>query len=168
MRKSQMRQLTTYKNDVANGEIFVLGLTNDSPFRVDALYKSKSSHASDFTIISTKCEQISSLSVFDFLPNLNQEQIIKRGKEKIQYLRINVLPHKQLLKPIDMIVEPDEDGYIARTVDFPLYGSGDDELEAVVNLKYEIESLFKDLMEDDNFSEEWINYKNFLKEIIAE
>jgi len=34
--------------------------------------------------------------------------------------------------------------------------------KAVQNLKSEIDSLYDDLMQDDNFSEEWLNYKKFL------
>lgn len=58
-------------------------------------------------------------------------------------------------------------GHIARAVDLPLFGFGDDALEAINALKDEIESLYNDLMEDDKFSEEWLRYKRFLKEIVV-
>jgi hypothetical protein len=47
--------------------------------------------------------------------------------------------------------------------DFPLFGYGDDRIEAVEALKSEIESLYFDLMEDDNFTEDWQGLKEFFK-----
>ena len=48
----------------------------------------------------------------------------------------------------------------------PLYGYGETEGEALDNLKAEIESLYFDLMEDDNFSPDWIEIKERLNQII--
>ena len=70
----------------------------------------------------------------------------------------------ELNKPINVILEADGEGFLARTPDLPLYGYGDDIMEAIDMLKEEIESLYKDLLEDDNFSKEWLNIKKFLKE----
>lgn len=81
-------------------------------------------------------------------------------------IKINYLRNRKLLRPLSVIVERDDGGYIARAVDLPLYGYGDDRLEAIENMKFELDSLYDDLMEDDNFSEEWLNYKQFLNEII--
>ncbi len=67
---------------------------------------------------------------------------------------------------IGAIIESDDEGFIARTIDLPLYGYSEDPIEALQNLKYEIESLYDDLMEDNNFSQEWLNYKKFLQERI--
>jgi hypothetical protein len=83
-------------------------------------------------------------------------------------LRITSLPNKELKKPILITLDRDESGFISRTVDFPLYGYSDNPDSAIENLKHEIESLYDDLMEDDNFSEEWLKYKSLLKEFIAE
>lgn len=105
------------------------------------------------------------------------DRIIKRagrpsGKSKKifpgEIVKINILPTKKLSQPLEAILETDDGGYIIRTVDLPLYAYGDDPIEAIQNLKYEIESLYADLMEDDNFSEEWLNCKHFLKKIISE
>lgn len=68
-----------------------------------------------------------------------------------------------LSSSISFIIEPDSDGYIARTLDIPLYGFGDDTIEASDMLKAEIESLYFELMEDDDFSAEWLNIKKYLK-----
>jgi len=82
-------------------------------------------------------------------------------------LTIDRLNQRSLKTPLDIIVEPDDGGFIAKTPDLPLYGYGDDREEAIANLKIEIESLYDDLMEDDQFSEEWIRIKSFLEERIV-
>lgn len=84
------------------------------------------------------------------------------------FIRVFMLPSRNLKRPLDVIIEPDEDGFIARNVDLPLYGSGEDPNEAVEMLKREIESLYEDLMEDDDFSDKWLRIKRFLCEIIAD
>ena len=90
-------------------------------------------------------------------------QALEEKTEKIRntavvgFIKINFLISRGLKKPLDAVVEPDGDGFIARTTDIPLYGFGDDPIEAVNTLKYEIESLFDELNEDDAFSEEWLN-----------
>ena len=81
---------------------------------------------------------------------------------------INQLPTKKLSRPLSAILERDGDGYIACLVDLPLYGYDEDAIGAIDNLKAEIESLYDDLMEDDNFSPEWLGHKEFLKSIISE
>lgn len=62
-----------------------------------------------------------------------------------------------------VIIEPDGEGFIARTADLPVYGYGNDSMEALQALKIEIETLYDDLMEDDDFSSEWLNVKQFLQ-----
>ena len=84
-------------------------------------------------------------------------------KETLGTIKIGILPTKNLEVPIDAIIEHDGEGYIARTLDIPLYGFGDDPVEAVNTLKCEIESLYDDLMEDNNFTEEWLKIKEYLK-----
>jgi predicted RNase H-like HicB family nuclease len=79
-------------------------------------------------------------------------------------LRIQRLKTKELKAPLDILIEPDADGFIAKAPDLPLYGYGDDRDEAIRNLQAEIETLYDDLMADDNFSEEWLQVKTFLKE----
>jgi len=93
-------------------------------------------------------------------------QALEEKTEKIRntavvgFIKINFLISRGLKKPLDAVVEPDGDGFIARTTDIPLYGFGDDPIEAVNTLKYEIESLFDELNEDDAFAEEWLNVRH--------
>lgn len=85
------------------------------------------------------------------------------------HIPINRLVHKSLLSPLEILIEPDDYGFLARTPDLPLYGYGEDRMEAIDMLKREIESLYEDLMEDDNFSDEYLRIKDFLsKKIKAE
>ena len=83
-------------------------------------------------------------------------------------IKLAALPHYRLKAPLEAVVEPDAQGFIASSVDLPLYGYGDDAKEAIEALKHEIESLWKDLTEDDNFSEEFLRYKEFLKQIVID
>jgi len=79
-------------------------------------------------------------------------------------VRISRLPNRNLVSPLDAVVESDGDGYIARTIDFPLYGNGEDPIEALDNLRANIEELYEDLLEEDEFTEEWLSIKRFLIE----
>lgn len=95
-----------------------------------------------------------------------EEKIRRIEKATVGYIKINLLLTKSLRTPLDAIVEQDDDGFIARITDVPLYGYGDDPVEAIDALKCEIESLYDDLMEDDDFTEEWLTIKDFLKKRI--
>ena len=86
----------------------------------------------------------------------------------MRIIRINFLPNKELKIPIEAVVERDGELFLARTIEIPLYGEGEDVIEAVDALKYELESLYDDLMEDDNFTDEWLRIKEFLKARIAD
>ena len=85
----------------------------------------------------------------------------------IKHIKISNLSTKLLRKPLTAIVEPDNEGYIARTIDLPLYGYGDTEKEAVDNLKYEIETTYNELIQTTQLSEEWLRHKKFLQKIIV-
>ncbi len=96
-----------------------------------------------------------------------EDRIRRLEKTSIGFIKINLLPTKSLKRPLDAVVELDgADGFIAKTTDLPLFGIGDDPLEATEMLKREIESLYEDLSEDDSFSEDWLRVKRFLNEII--
>jgi hypothetical protein len=95
-------------------------------------------------------------------------QLSESDKVNAGFIKINLLPSKNLSVPLDAVVEPDDNGFIARTTDIPIYGYGDDPIEAVDALRCEIESLYNDLMEDDEFTEEWLKVKEFLSERIIE
>ncbi len=93
------------------------------------------------------------------------------GEELSKYCKIfslNILKTKKLSRPLDILVEYDEDYFLARATDFPIHAGGSDPIEAVENIKQEIEDLYNELLEDDNFSAEWLNYKSFLMEIVSE
>lgn len=93
---------------------------------------------------------------------------LKALSPSFSLIRINTLPNKTLVLPIDALVEADDYGFLARTADLPLYGYGEDPIEAVRMLKREIESLYDDLIEDDSFNGEYLRMKQFLKAAIAE
>lgn len=80
------------------------------------------------------------------------------------HIQINRLPNNILEVPLDVLVEPGEQGFVARTPDLPLAGYGQDRIEAIDMLKSEIESLFEELRENDDVSEEWLGIKKFLTE----
>lgn len=83
-------------------------------------------------------------------------------------VRINRLDTLNLQSPLDVIIEPDSEGYFCKCVDVPqVYGHSDTPLEAVDMLKRELESLYLDLMEDDNWTDEFLKLKKFLKLVVA-
>jgi len=71
-----------------------------------------------------------------------------------------------LKAPINIRVKPDEDGYIAESVNLPLYGCAATRNDAIEMLKREIESLYNDLSEDDNFTDDWLRVKRYLQSLI--
>lgn len=81
-------------------------------------------------------------------------------------IQIARLISKSLKKPLTALLEKDEDGFIARSTDVPIYGFGDDPYEATTNLRHELESLYFDFLEDDNFSPDWLDIKKFLMSIV--
>ena len=79
-----------------------------------------------------------------------------------------MLPSKEVRVPIDAILERDGEGFIARTIELPLYGYGSDPIDAIDMLKNEIESLYDDLMADDDFTADWLKNKNYLRSRISD
>jgi predicted RNase H-like HicB family nuclease len=62
-----------------------------------------------------------------------------------------------------------EDGeYVAELLDMPLFSVGKSKKKAIKNLQYELDTLYTELMEDDNFSEEFLTYKDFFLKNIQE
>ncbi len=69
--------------------------------------------------------------------------------------------------PIKITTEPDEEAFIAKTPDFPtLYGFGDTEGEAVDMLLEDIENLYFELQEDDNFYPDFLAMKERFTQIV--
>jgi len=79
------------------------------------------------------------------------------------------LPKYKLMSPIECSVLRDEDGsYLVECPSLNLYSSGVSRQEAVENCKENIVSLYEDLMENDAFSDDWIEIKKALRNIIVE
>ena len=97
-----------------------------------------------------------------------EDRVQKIQADNLGFTRITFLPNKELKAPIEVVVERDGDALLARTLELPLYGQGNDAIDAIAALKYEIESLYDDLMEDDNFSDEWLKIKEYLKARISD
>jgi predicted RNase H-like HicB family nuclease len=76
---------------------------------------------------------------------------------------IERLDRKSLTSPLDVFIETDEECFLARTPDLPLYGMGDSPVEAIDMLKREIESLYDDLVDGENFTDNWVPIKAFLE-----
>jgi hypothetical protein len=110
----------------------------------------------DYTLLSTTASSS---------PRYAGEPQVPSGTPEV-HIQINRLPHKTLKAPLDVLVEHDDDGFLARTPDLPLYGYGEDRIEAVDMLKQEITSLYDELLENDHFSDEWLDVKRFLTERI--
>ena len=87
--------------------------------------------------------------------------------ENIGIFRVNVLPDKIVKAHIEAILERDGEGFIARTIELLLYGYGSDPMDAIQMLKDEIESLYDDLNEDDEFTADWLKAKNYLRSRIS-
>ena len=96
------------------------------------------------------------------------EKATRVQSESIGTFKINMLPNKELKGPIDAILERDGEGFLARCIELPLYGYGLDPVDAIDILKNEIETLYDDLMEDDNFTADWLKIRNYLRSRIAD
>lgn len=83
-------------------------------------------------------------------------------------INIDKLLEKRLRRSISVVLERDDDGYIAKISQLPLYGFGDTKKEALDHLKFEIESLYAELNEDDNFTDEWLKYRDWLSGLIMD
>lgn len=87
---------------------------------------------------------------------------------KNNYAKINTLFKYDLLEPIHVNVE-NEDGIVTVSIpDPPLYGNGNDIHEALGMLKNEIEDIYEELNEDDNFSDIWLKRRKYLNSIIIQ
>jgi hypothetical protein len=102
------------------------------------------------------------------IDTMNKLLLVCLQNRQSQVVHLSLLPNNGMLNPpLDAVVEPDGDSFIARTLDMPLYGVGDDPLDAIEALKAEIENLCDDLMADDSFTSEWLQIKALLSERLA-
>jgi hypothetical protein len=124
---------------------------------VDERPKQLRKYLHDYTLLSTTA---------DFSPG--RAEIAQGDSPSSQiHVQVNRLPNNILKAPLDVLVEPSEQGFVARTPDLPLSGYGKDRIEAIEMLKREIESLFEELRESDDVSEERLGIKKFLSERIT-
>jgi hypothetical protein len=108
------------------------------------------------------------LEQYEPTPQTLVQAIQQVQEDRIDIIKINFLPNKNLRVSIDATIERDGEGFIARTLEIPLYGYGEDFYEAIAALKREIESLYDDLVKDDNFTDDWLKIKKFLEERITD
>ena len=112
-------------------------------------------------------EDISETIIF-ISDDLRSSSTFEKGNLTHTSIEIFRLINYRLSTPISAILTNDNNGYLVRIPKFNLYGSGKTIDLAIDMLKREIESLYQDLMEDDNFSEQWLQVKDELKSIIIE
>ena len=84
------------------------------------------------------------------------------------FIKIQRLPNKNLKIPLDAIVDFDETGYLARATDLPVYGDGDEPVEAIEMLKREIASHWNDLRVDYGYTDEWWKMNSVLIKKISQ
>jgi predicted RNase H-like HicB family nuclease len=78
-------------------------------------------------------------------------------------MMISKLPGYNITSDIECILTPNEDGSILiECPSLQLYSSGDTRAEAIENIEENIISLFDDLSENDDFSEDWLRVKSNL------
>ncbi len=84
-------------------------------------------------------------------------------------LQINRLRRLELHAPLSVVVEPDgPDAWLARCPDVPrVFGFGDDSVDAVADLKEQLEDLYTELQTDDNYSQEMLATKAFLARLLV-
>ncbi len=96
---------------------------------------------------------------------------IKRGNDstigdppvELELTRLNSF---SLTAPLKIIVQPDGEGWLAETIDYPLYCYDETYTGAIEGLKLEIEDVYYDLMKDNDFSPSWLEIKNQLKTLL--
>lgn len=100
------------------------------------------------------------------IPEGRHDKCVERCKEALSGVNtvlISSLGSKSFESPLVIRIEKtDLDEYIAkpREKGFKnLFGIGSDPMDAIESLKSEVESLYTDLMEDDNFSSDWLFVK---------
>jgi predicted RNase H-like HicB family nuclease len=84
------------------------------------------------------------------------------------HIQLNRLVRRNLTAPLDVLVEPDDQGFCARAPDLPSCGYGQNRIEAIDRLKEEIEALYDELLEEDELDETGTRIKEFLTVRIAD
>jgi|WetSurMetagenome_2_1015567.scaffolds.fasta_scaffold111262_3 hypothetical protein len=117
---------------------------------------------------STATVAVASKFIYGIQPTISAafSNISLDSDAKFKTITIDNLITLKLSTPLSAIIEPDDDAFIVRCPDLPIFGFADDPIEAISSLKREIESLYYELMEDDNYSPQWLKYKAFLRDKI--
>jgi len=149
----------------------VTNTATDITYMADWKYKNREADTASTPVIAEE-GVATTIELEKLIPHIatyiEQHNSAESKKNEAIVIKLNMLETKRLRNPLDVIIEEDDDGFIARAVDFALFGYGDDRIEAIEALKSEIESLYFELIEDDNFTEEWLSIKSFLKESIID
>lgn len=66
-------------------------------------------------------------------------------------------------KQMQIEVEPDDGGFIARAPELRLYGFGETSEGSIDALKAEIDALHHELFEDDDLTDDWIRIRELVK-----
>lgn len=83
--------------------------------------------------------------------------------KKEETVAISQLPGYIISKSFECTVSSNEDGPILiKCPSLQLYSSGDTRAEAIENIEDNIVSLFEDLSESNDFSEDWLTVKSYL------
>ncbi len=91
------------------------------------------------------------------------------SKPELQVLHILSLSTCRLTRPLQVVIQSDDEGYITRSPEFPqVYGFGDNASESLSAFRHELESLHSDLQEDDNFTPDWLPVKRVLSELVGD
>lgn len=98
------------------------------------------------------------------VPQFPQDSCILEADSII--IEVSKLYNFNLSVPLRIIVKPNGSGWLVEMLDVPLYAYGETCSMAIHNIKKEIESLYSDLMEDDNYSDMWLEIKSLLSKIM--
>lgn len=80
---------------------------------------------------------------------------------------IHKLCGKHLSQPISVLIEPDDEMFLARSPDVPqVYGHADTPSAAHSSLVDNIEGLLEELNSDDEFTDEWLLVRDYLNGIV--
>ena len=140
----------------------------ESGFRQLRLVRARGPVQDRFGIVSEYYEsELTEKSNFEMRISALETEVRRLRKESVGYVKVNRLPNKNLRIPLDVIVETDGEGFIARAVDLPLYGHAEDPFESLEMLKREVESLYNDLVNDEDLTADWLRIKSFLVERIG-
>ncbi len=98
---------------------------------------------------------------------VSQRQSATGGEvEFSNFEEIDSLFHKKLKQNIFIKIEEDDGSFIASLLNMPIYGYGKTAKKTIASIKRQIELCYKELSEDDNISQEWIEFKKYLNNII--